>query len=85
MSEVFSASGQVFTAECAEDGGKYAIKCMDLKLQPKKELLLTELLVMRQYKHPNLVNYVEVYTTFSWLFLLEIGWECLSCKLLENA
>lgn len=56
----FSASGQVHTARMKTTGQIVAIKCMDFKSQPKKEMLLTEIKVMQQYKHRNLVNYIEV-------------------------
>ena len=32
---------------------------MDLENQPKKELIITEIEVMRDHKHPNIVNYME--------------------------
>lgn len=55
------ASGTVYTAIDKVTGEKVAIKKMDLAQQPKKELIITEILVMRENKHPNLVNYVDSY------------------------
>lgn len=37
-----------------------AIKCMDFRSQPKKDMLLSEIKVMQQYRQENLVNYIEV-------------------------
>lgn len=34
---------------------------MNLSQQPKKELIINEILVMRENKHPNIVNYLDSY------------------------
>lgn len=38
-----------------------AIKQMNLQQQPKKELIINEILVMRENKNPNIVNYLDRY------------------------
>lgn len=38
-----------------------AIKKMDLVRQQKKELIISEIEVMRVSRHPNIVNYIESY------------------------
>lgn len=38
-----------------------AIKQMNLPQQPKKDLIINEILVMRENKHPNVVNYLDSY------------------------
>lgn len=38
-----------------------AIKQMNLSQQPKKELIINEILVMRENKHTNVVNYLDSY------------------------
>ena len=34
---------------------------MNLSQQPKKELIINEILVMRENKHQNIVNYLDSY------------------------
>jgi len=53
------ASGTVYTATDATTGKTVAIKQMNLAQQPKKELIVNEILVMRDNKHPNIVNYIN--------------------------
>lgn len=55
------ASGTVFTAVECSTGMEVAIKQMNLSQQPKKELIINEILVMRENKHPNVVNYLDSY------------------------
>uniref|UniRef100_A0AAF5PLE1 non-specific serine/threonine protein kinase n=2 Tax=Wuchereria bancrofti TaxID=6293 RepID=A0AAF5PLE1_WUCBA len=55
------ASGSVFTAIEISTGAEVAIKQMNLAQQPKKELIINEILVMRENKHANIVNYLDSY------------------------
>jgi len=55
------ASGTVYTAIEVSTGMEVAIKQMNLSKQPKKELIINEILVMRENKHPNVVNYLDSY------------------------
>ncbi|KAJ5899585.1 hypothetical protein N7495_004329 [Penicillium taxi] len=55
------ASGGVFTAYEAGTNNCVAIKQMNLDLQPKKDLIINEILVMRDSKHKNIVNFLESY------------------------
>ncbi|CCC67554.1 hypothetical protein NCAS_0A09960 [Naumovozyma castellii] len=66
------ASGSVYLAEriaippgefdeTPEVGDKVAIKQMILSKQPRKELIVNEILVMKDSRHKNIVNFLEAY------------------------
>ena len=68
------ASGSVYIAKVRQDStssvaqrvwrkdgldSRVAIKTMDLRHQPRKELIVNEILVMKESIHPNIVNYLD--------------------------
>ena len=56
------ASGEVFLAKSKKMNGQcIAIKQIDLSKQSRKELIVNEILVMRDSQHPNIVNFIEAY------------------------
>jgi len=55
------ASGHVYVAKTLTTGKKVAIKEMDLSNQPRKELIVNEILVMKESQHPNIVNFLDSY------------------------
>ena len=58
------ASGEVYLAEsliAGQRGQKVAIKQMDLQAQPRKELIINEILVMKDSRHDNIVNFLDSY------------------------
>ena len=57
----YRASGHVYVAKTLATGKKVAIKEMDLSNQPRKELIVNEILVMKESQHPNIVNFLESY------------------------
>lgn len=55
------ASGVVYIAMEIATGQEVAIKQMKLAAQPKKDLIINEIMVMKEHKHPNVVNYKDSY------------------------
>lgn len=49
----------VFVAKALQTGKKVAIKQMDLAEQPRKELIVNEIVVMKESHHPNVVNFLD--------------------------
>jgi len=53
------ASGGVYTALARGTNRCVAIKQMNLEQQPKKDLIVNEILVMKESKHKNIVNFID--------------------------
>jgi len=58
---MYSASGTVYIAIEVATGREVAIKQMNLAQQPKKELIINEIIVMRDNQNANVVNYLDSY------------------------
>ena len=61
------ASGIVFTATEITTRRKVAIKQMALEKQPKKDLIVNEIKVMRDFRHNNIVNFIDRWVLKFWL------------------
>lgn len=55
------ASGGVYTGHEKGSNRLVAIKQMNLEQQPKKDLIINEILVMKESSHPNIVNFIDSY------------------------
>jgi p21-activated kinase 1 len=53
------ASGGVYTARRISNNESVAIKQMNLAEQPKKDLIINEIIVMSSAKHKNIVNFID--------------------------
>lgn len=53
------ASGSVYEGVDRRSGAHVAIKMMDLSQQPRKELIVNEVMIMRDTNHANIVKYYE--------------------------
>ncbi|GAA5998608.1 STE20 family serine/threonine-protein kinase [Rhodotorula paludigena] len=53
------ASGGVYTAYQVGTNLSVAIKQMNLEQQPKQDLIINEILVMKQSRHANIVNFID--------------------------
>ena len=62
--------GIIHLATSREKNEKVAIKIIDMDKQPKKEMVLMELKVMKDLSHPNLVNYIESYLIENHLWIV---------------
>ncbi|XP_076723114.1 serine/threonine-protein kinase PAK 2-like [Callospermophilus lateralis] len=63
-------SGTVFIAIDVALGQKVAIKQIDLKKHPQKELILNELLVMKKLKNSNIIHFLDSYLVGDDLFVV---------------
>ncbi|XP_062383999.1 serine/threonine-protein kinase PAK 2a [Sardina pilchardus] len=64
------ASGTVYTAIDVATGQEVAIKQINLQKQPKKELIINEIMVMKELRQPNIVNYVDSFLVGEELFVV---------------
>ncbi|KAL3895130.1 MAG: hypothetical protein SGCHY_004884 [Lobulomycetales sp.] len=64
------ASGSVYLAKNTQDGGTVAIKQMELATQPRKELIVNEIIVMKESNHENIVNYLDSFLVKSELWVV---------------
>ncbi|KAH6647319.1 kinase-like domain-containing protein [Truncatella angustata] len=64
------ASGGVYTGHERGSNRLVAIKQMNLEQQPKKDLIINEILVMKDSVHPNIVNFIDSYLSTGELWVI---------------
>ena len=71
------STGIVCIATDSDSGGQMAVKRMDLRKQQRRELLFNEVVIMRDYHHPNIVEMYDSYLVEDELWVvmeyLEVG------------
>ncbi|KAK7029790.1 Non-specific serine/threonine protein kinase [Favolaschia claudopus] len=55
------ASAHIYLAKTIATGAEVAIKEMDLSQQPRKEFIVNEIIIMKESRHPNVVNFLASY------------------------
>lgn len=55
------ACGDVFSAKHKQTGSIVAVKQINFNAQDRKELIINEIEVMKEFKHPNIVNFLDAY------------------------
>jgi p21-activated kinase 1 len=66
----FSASGGVYTAQSVDTNMSVAIKQMNLAQQSRKEVIINEILVMREAQHKNIVNFIDSFLVSNELWVV---------------
>lgn len=64
------STGVVYTAVDRKNGHKMAVKKMDLRKQQRRELLFNEVVIMREYHHPNVVDMYDSFLVGDELWVL---------------
>ncbi|EGX90951.1 sexual development serine/threonine kinase PakA [Cordyceps militaris CM01] len=64
------ASGGVYTGHERNSNRLVAIKQMNLEQQPKKDLIINEIIVMKESSHPNIVNFIDSFLTGGELWVI---------------
>ncbi|KAJ1505034.1 Protein kinase [Coelomomyces lativittatus] len=64
------ASGEVYLAQHRTSHEWVAIKKMSFAKQPRKDLVMNELSIMKGYQHPNLINYLDSYLVMNELWVV---------------
>lgn len=60
----------MFIANDLKKNYKVAVKDIDLSKQPRKELILNEINVLKEFQHKNLVNFLDAYMSYDHLWVI---------------
>ena len=81
VNPIFRASGTVYISRDLKTSQLVAIKDIDLSKQPKREMILNEIYVMRDIIHDNLVNFLDAYfwADHLWVCVIKNFYNLLTC------
>lgn len=74
----------VYTAIDKSTGIEVAIKIIDVSEQPIKELIVSELRVLQDIRHPNIVDYLDSYLLQDTLWVMISNNLIISMSILNN-
>lgn len=70
LTTVYRASGGVYTAQSVDTNISVAIKQMNLAQQARKEVIINEIIVMREAQNKNIVNFIDSFLVTNELWVV---------------
>jgi serine/threonine-protein kinase CLA4 len=84
----YSSSGEIYLAKRYATGDKVAIRETDLSRTPWKDYILSEVLVLKESQHPNIIQFLDLYLVNNmelWVVMEYVGGSILTHIIENNA